>query len=395
MKKRLLFVALYLRTGGVEKSLLSLLSSLDYDTYDVDLLLFDHSGLLFQEVPEKVQILPPLFETYSTPFAAALPELVKKRHYRLLVGKLAAAIVAKLSKGVGTRGRWLIYRQLLSEPDKQYDTAISYLDFFCNYYVTEKVKAKKKIVYNHMDYLYSQKGGWPCPPLDRRCFAKSRYIVTVAESAKASLARVFPEYVEKMRVIHNTVSAQTITRLAGQVPMEYDEQTVTVLTVARLVEEKGLFLALEACRLLVAEGYCFHWFIIGDGPLLKALEAQIAASGLQNHFILLGEKQNPYPYMRYCDIYVQPSKTEAHCVAVEEVLVLQRPIIVTDIPAFKNQIKHRETGWSVPVSAKGLAYGIKGLLGSEPLRKRLALQSRGADKRHAKEIAKFYALLEA
>lgn len=395
MKKKLLFVALYLHTGGVEKSLLALLSSLDYDRYDVDLLLFDHHGVLLNNVPPEVNMLPPLFETYSTPLPKAVPVLMKSGHYRLLTAKLLAAMLARLSKGVGTGSRWAVYRHTLGKLKDHYDVAISYLDFFCNYYVVEKVNADKKIVYNHMDYASGN--GWACPRLEKKSFSQSDYIVSVAESSRRSLQSFFPEFADKMRVIHNSVSTKAIRALAIGCPCEYIKYKgkFRVLTVARLVEEKGVFLALASCKFLVEKGYDVNWFLVGEGPLRRELQIRAKQHGLDRHFILLGEKENPYPYMAYCDVYVQPSKTEAHCVAVEEAMALARPIVVTDIPSFHDQIRHGETGMITAVNARGIADGITGLIKSPGLREALTDRLLHLGERNKEELGKFYQLIEA
>jgi glycosyltransferase involved in cell wall biosynthesis len=396
VKKKLLFVTQYLHTGGIEKSLLTLLSDLDYDKYDVDILLFDHSGVLFKMIPPKVNILPPLFETFSTPLSQAALELIKTGRYRLLFGKILAASLSRLSSGVGTGVRWGVYRNILPKQDKHYDVAISYIDFFCNYYVNEKVSANKKIVYNHMDYAYSQKNGWPCPKLERKSFSGCDYIVTVAESSKKSLESYFPEFSNKMQVIHNRVSPRTIRVMANDPNvLKNIEQikNIKIVTVARLVDEKGVFFALEACKILIDQGYDISWFLIGNGPLFNELKKASIELGIENNFILLGEKENPYPYMGSCDIYVQPSKTEAHCVAVEEAIALGCPIVATDIPAFRNQIQNGETGVIANASPTGISEEIKKLLDSIQFRKNLSENLRNLKGRNQEELEKFNRLI--
>ncbi|MGV3488739.1 MAG: glycosyltransferase [Tuberibacillus sp.] len=395
MKKKLLFVALYMHTGGVEKSLLSVLSSLDYHKYDVDLCLFDHSGVLFDFIPREVNVLPPLFEHYSTPFSKAVPLLLRKGKFKLLSAKLLAALIGKLTKGVGTGARWSAYRWALPKLQKHYDVAISYLDFFCNYYVTEKVHADKKIVYNHMNYADGQKSGWPCPKLESKSFSASNYIVSVAESSRNSLISFFPEIKNKIHVIHNTVSKEAVEKLVNDdEPIEFKASDFNILTVARLVEEKGVLLALEACKILIDEGLDIKWYLIGKGPLQEHLKAQIHAWGLNKSFILLGEKANPYPYMAKCDVYCQPSKTEAHCVAVEEAMVLHRPIVVTDIPAFQEQVKNGVTGIRAGADPVGLASAIKQLFNSYELRQVFSRQLAQSVNRNEQEILKLLELIE-
>jgi glycosyltransferase involved in cell wall biosynthesis len=395
VKKKLLFVTQYLHTGGIEKSLLTLLSDIDYSHYDVDLLLFDHSGVLFKMIPLQVNILPPLFETFSTSLQEAVPYLVRKGNYRLLIGKILAASLSRLAPGVGTGVRWEVYRRILPEQDKHYDVAISYIDFFCNYYVTEKVKADRKIVYNHMDYAYSQKKGWPCPRLERKSFAKSDFIVTVADSSKKSLELFYPEYSHKIQVIHNRVAANAVRTLANDKNLDIKTtKKINIVTVARLVDEKGVFFALEACKNLVERGYDICWFLIGSGDLYHDLQSKSVELGLESNFILLGERDNPYPYMGICDIYVQPSKTEAHCVAVEEALALCCPIVVTDIPAFRDQIENNATGLIVESNAQGIAGGIIKLINSDRLRKQLVNNLKNSIDRHEEQFMKFCRLLE-
>lgn len=397
MKKRLLFVTLYLQTGGVEKSLLSLLHSLNYDNYNVDLLLFDHQGALFKEVPSEVNILPPLFETYSTPLLQAVPTLIKLKKYRLLRGKILAACMATFSKGVGTGSRWFVYRSVLPELPDHYDVAISYIDFFCNYYVAEKVKADKKIVYNHMNYKDGQKGGWPCPRLEKESFSVSDHIVTVAESSREALISFFPEFEAKIQVIHNTISLDTIQTMSKETPCDVfqrNKKTWNIVTVARLAEEKGVLLAIEACKQLVNEGYDLCWFIIGNGLLRSVLEKKIIDMDLQDHFVLLGEQANPYPYMNQCDIYVQPSKTEAHCVAVEEAIALACSIVATNIPSFQHQLNNTGNAKMVPPNAQCLANGIKDCMDAEYKPQVASPTDQLSFDKNMKEVEKFFHLIE-
>ncbi|MBP3038588.1 glycosyltransferase [Bacillaceae bacterium Marseille-Q3522] len=394
MKKQLLFVAQYLHTGGIERSLLTLLEDIDTEKYEIDLLLFDYSGALFPLIPKKIHLLPPLFETFSVPLLQAAPILIKRRKFRILAGKIGAAALGKLSSGVGTEKRWLIYRHTLKNQEKQYDAAIGYMDFFCNYYVIEKVKARKKIVYNHMDYLYSQSQGWPSPRLDRKTFLKSNAVVTVAETSKQSLLDIFPELNEKIHVIANRVSPVTIRKLADEKNTLFaeNEAVLHIVTVARLTEEKGVLLALEACKLLVEQGYPVKWYIVGNGPLREQLQEKMKKLALGKHFILAGEKENPYPYMKGSDIYVQPSLTEAHCVAVEEALALSCSIVVTNIPSFKKQIEDGKNGVIADTSAAGIAQGIIKVLTS--FTKKSSSQNCLFEKRNRDELAKFYQLIE-
>ncbi|RDW20411.1 glycosyltransferase [Oceanobacillus chungangensis] len=396
MKKKIIIITQYMHTGGVEKSLLTLLDEINYEKYEIDLLLFDHSGILFTNIPQNVNILPPLFETYSTPLSNAVPKLIKQGSIRLLIGKVLASGLGKFSRGMGTGIRWSVYRHTLRNMQKHYDIAISYIDFFCNYYITEKVKADKKIVFNHMDYAYAQKDGWPCIKLDRKSFIKSDYIISVSESARKSLESYFPESKSKMHVIKNRVSQEIIRKMAKSQDVYKEYATgFKICTISRLVEEKGVWLALESCYMLVSQGYNVQWILVGNGPLRSELEKRAIDLGLEDKFILVGEKSNPYPYIAGCDVYVQPSKTEAHCIAVEEAIAIRRPIIVTDIPSFNEQITNDETGIIVPLSVEGIYEGIKKLYYSKELRQKLSKRLTLLEDRNKQAIKKFTQLIES
>ena len=370
MKKKLLFMTQYLQTGGVERSLLAVLQGLDYEKYEVDLLLFDYSGGLFSQIPREVNLLPPLYETFSMPLRKAIPHLVSGRRYSLLAAKLLSALAGRMSRGVGTAARWAVYRYTLHATEKTYDTAVSYLDFFCNYYVIEKVKAKQKIVYNHMDYHYSMGQGWPAPDLDELTFRKADWVVCVSESASDSLKEYFPAITSKIKVIANQVSQADLQRQSEELIDLKEELSaeMTIVTVGRLVEEKGIWEAIEACKMLVNRGVSIQWYWIGDGPERGSLTERVKVERLEGAFRLLGEKINPYPYMRSATAYVQPSRTEAHCVAVEEALVLGCPVVVTDIPSFREQIRNRITGIIAEGGSAGLADAIQKLGASDDMR---------------------------
>ena len=79
-KKKILFINYSLHSGGIEKSLVTLLSLFDYNTYDVDLQLFANDGLFLPRVPKQVHLLPPLFpQAYKRNIRQALPLLLKQK----------------------------------------------------------------------------------------------------------------------------------------------------------------------------------------------------------------------------------------------------------------------------------------------------------------------------
>ena len=100
-------------------------------------------------------------------------------------------------------------------------------------------------------------------------------------------------------------------------------------------KEKGIDLALEAALELVKIGRSFKWYVIGDGGERYDLETKIKEYHLENRFILLGLKANPYPYLKHAFLYVQPSRYEGKSIAIDEAKILAKPIITTNYPTTK------------------------------------------------------------
>ena len=89
---------------------------------------------------------------------------------------------------------------------------------------------------------------------------------------------------------------------------------------------------------------------------------------MEKHVILLGKKENPYPYIRACDIYVQPSRYEGKSVTVREAQMLCKPVIVTNYPTAKSQIQDGIDGIIVPMDNEGCATGIINAINNKELR---------------------------
>ncbi len=399
MKKKLLFVMNNLNCGGAEKSLISLLRTVDYELYEVDLFLFRHEGMFLASLPAQVKLLeePPLYPYFDMSVKAAIADCLQHRRYRLALSRLRAGLIFRTEKN---RARceqrvWKHLSQALDSLPGRYDAAIGFLEKNPVYFSIEKVNAARKLGFIHNDY---DKLGMDAA-LDRSYFAQLDYLVTVSEHCGEVLERRFPQYRDKVKVIHNIVSPAMIHALALQTEQTESEKRVsaaraaTIVSLGRLVKQKGFDLAIEACRLLVEEGYAIEWQVIGEGEEREELEKMISRYGLEQSFKLIGLRDNPYPYIRSADIYVQPSRFEGKSIAIDEAKILHKPIVVTDFSTAKDQIKHKENGLIVEMNADAIAAGIRRLIGDEVLRGRLARRLAAEQLGTEHEIDKLYALV--
>ncbi|MFD0588422.1 glycosyltransferase [Paenibacillus sp. GCM10027627] len=401
MKLKLLFVMNHLDCGGAEKALVSLLQVIDYERYEVDLLLFKQEGLFLGHVPKQVRVLvPPAdYRYYDMPLKEAALQLLKKGAVRGLLARLYLGLVMR-TEGNAAKREQLAWRHIVRTfegLEGSYDAAVGFLEKTPIYYIVDKVEAKTKIGWIHTDYVRMGMDA----RLDEPYFRRLDHIVTVSEECGGTLRREFANYTGKIKVIQNIVSPAVIRRMsegkssALSVGSALTGGSIRILTIARLHHAKGIDLAIEAASLLVDRGYPIHWTVLGEGGEEERaqLEALIQKRGLESRFKLPGAVDNPYPYLKAADIVVQPSRFEGKSIAIDEAKILGKPIVTTNYSTVTDQIHHGSNGWIVEMQPRAIAEGIGRLIEEPELRAELA--SRLADERLGteEEVVKLYELV--
>jgi glycosyltransferase involved in cell wall biosynthesis len=392
-KKKILFLNYSLHSGGIEKSLVTILSLLDYDKYDVDLQLFANEGLFLERVPKQVNLLEPLFpKEYRLNIRKAFPALMKAGRPGLAFGRLMVSF-AGLRGTMGERlGKmWNIERRFVRPAEKEYDAAIAFMEGQPIYYCVTKVHSKVKIGFIHGDYEAMGLN----QSYDRSYVTKLDALCTVSESCLASLRRVFPEIADKCHVIYNIISARFLRELAEQGKGFHDEYDgLRILSIARLSHQKGLDIAMPVIAALKQKGFRFRWYIIGVGPEEEKLKAMVQELGLDDRVFFLGERANPYPYLKQCDVYLQPSRFEGKSIAVDEAMALCRPILLTNFSTAADQIDSGVNGLIVPMTSEGIEQGLTQLLTDSELRRSFSDALSSGTYSNESEIQKLYALIE-
>ncbi|CAM4112836.1 glycosyltransferase [Paenibacillus alkaliterrae] len=396
MKKNLLFVIPSLSAGGGERSLVNLLSQIDYSQYNVDLFLFSHEGLFMDLVPEEVCVLPlpDSYNRFALPLKHSVTQFLLAGRASLAYNRIMFSLKNRTIKNVALREQlsWKYLSSSMKNVMKQYDAAIGYLEKTSIYYCVEKVEASKKIGWVHTDY--DKLGMDPC--FDINYFKKLDHIVTVSEECANILKRRFPDQDEKVNVIQNIVSPTVINQLADEGHVDVFNRKgdeIVVLSVGRLNDEKGFDLAIKACKKLVDQGCNFQWNVIGEGEERENLTKLIMEYGVENHFKLLGLKPNPYPYIKQADIYAQTSKFEGKSIAIDEAKILNKPILVTNFSTANDQIKNGVEGLIVEMNSEAVASGIEKLIKEKRLRSSMSTHLSGLQLGTEEEIEKLYKLL--
>lgn len=394
MKKNIVFVLPNLGAGGGEKSLINVLNTIDYSLYNVDLIVFHKSGLFLQSVPQQVTLLeiPGYYQIFKLGLFKASLLFLKQFQFQLFYNRLQFALTNILvkNKAVAEQNNWKYIASAIPQFTKKYDAAIGFLEKSSIYLVTDKISATTKIGWIHTNYSSSGMN----VNFDAVKFSKLKYIVTVSIECQADLIANFPFFQSKIKLIHNIVSPVLINEMASKtVGIESFTATNLLVTVARLSPEKGIDLALEAAKILKEKQVDFQWVIIGDGVERENVTTKIATYNLKGTFILLGLKQNPYPFIAKATVYVQPSRYEGKSLAIDEAKILLKPIIVTNYPSAKDQIKTSVNGLIAQINAVAISDAILELLKNDTLRKQFSINLKKEDLSTTTEIDKLYTLI--
>lgn len=397
MKHTILIFSQAMELGGVERSLLGLLDSIDYDRYDVDLFLMRHSGELMTHLNPKVNLLPEMSQYAS--LAVPMTSLLKKGQIDVLCGRLKGKLAArrfdkqhpgeKPSIAALTYSHKYTLKTMPQITNKTYDLAISFLT--PHYYVRERAKARKYAAWIHTDYTALS--------FDRRAELEmwSGYdtICGVSEQVSRGFQTSFPELAGKVRTIENILSKGLIDAQAREIQTEMkSDGVVSLLSVGRFCDAKNFDNVPDICRRLVGDGLDVKWYLIGYGGDEPLIRQKIAEAGMQDRVIILGKKDNPYPYMRDCDLYVQPSRYEGKAVTVREAQLLGKPVVITDYATSASQLEDGVDGVIVPMDNAGCAAGIAALLRNPARMRQLSEYCAKRDYTNSAEIEKIYALME-
>lgn len=393
MKKKILFVIDSLASGGAEKSLVSLLTLFDYSKYDIDLLMFSNHGLYLPLLPKAVNVLEA--PTYLKRQNYGIKYLVKNKHIKDLYIRIKNSIDLRnpylKNKYHGAQISWRNISKGIENVDKEYDVAIAYSQGMPTYYVAENVNAQKKLCWVNIDYKvakYNKK-------YDIKYYNKFDNVVAVSDSCKDVLIDEIPILKSKVKVIYDIISPTLIKNMAEEKKGFNDTyEGIRILTIGRLVYQKGYEYAIEAAYKLKQDGFDFKWYAIGEGNLESSLRDMIKKLNIEDNFILLGTTPNPYPYLKQSDIYVQPSRFEGFGLAIAEARLLKKPIVATNFTIVHNQLRDKENGLIVDMNSTSLYEGIKLLMENDQLRNTICLNLAKEDVGTEDEILKVYELIE-
>ena len=396
-KKRILIFSHAMELGGAERVLLGLLEAIDTTRCDVDLFLMRHEGELLKDIPDTIHLLPeiPQYACLAVPIMNVLKRGQFGVAFGRLLGKEKAKQRCKALDVAGENDIALEYSHKYTElfmpdiGDGTYDLAISFLT--PHYFVRDKIQAKKKIAWIHTDYsklivdCESQLPMW------------SAYdqIISISDQVSKAFLGVFPELSGKVEVLPHFMPVEYIRRKAKEECERFEaSDRVSLLSVGRFSNAKNFDNVPDICRRIREAGVNIKWYLIGYGGDEGFIRHKIMEAGMEEYVIILGKKENPYPYIQACDLYVQPSRYEGKCVSVIEAQILGKPVVITDYPTSGSQLENGVDGVIVPQDNAGCAEGIIRLLQDPEKMAELQRNCANRDYSNAEAMDKLYALME-
>lgn len=402
MKKRIFINIHYLEIGGAERALLGLLSYLNPDKVDIDLFVNQHTGEFMPLIPEWVNLLPEISE--YTCIERPITTIVKEGHWGIALRRIWAKYKYKQylnTLTVEQRQHDASIFQYVADAVEgalpslahlgEYDLAISFLQ--PHNIVLNKVKAKKKICWIHTDYSTIHVNH----DLELPVWNAFDYVVSISDDCTRAFVQTFPELKDKIVLIENILSPLFVRRQADldEVTAEMPDElgVVKILTIGRFSLPKKIEGIPHICAEMERLGVDFRWYVIGYGPDRKIQEA-LDKYGMRHRMKLLGKKSNPYPYIKACDIYAQPSIYEGKSVTVREAQMLCKPVVITDYPTAKSQINHDVDGVIVPLDEVQTAMGIVDFINNSELRDKIVSHLCTHDFGNEAEVEKIYSLMD-
>lgn len=344
--KKILFGITSLTLGGAERVLVDLSNAL-CDKYEITIFTIYAKGELEKQLSKKLKVK----SLYNV-------------EYNELTNIKRIIIPLKI-----LLNRKKIYKKYIYD---NYDVEIAFLEGPITRLLSINNKNTKKIAWIHNDITKVFGNGLKSKLkkiLDKRIYSKYDTIVFVSEDNLKKFNKEYKDirnkYLEpiKKEVIYNYIDKENIIKKAEEKndDIVFNKDRINFVTVARLVEQKGIDRLIEIHSRLIKNGLKHNFYIIGDGPEKEKLEILIKKQKIEETFKLLGKKENPYPYIKKADYFCLLSRFEGYGMVLEEAKILDKPIIITDTAA-REAVENYENSRIFKNTEDGIYNGLKNII---------------------------------
>lgn len=346
--KKILFISDSLNYGGVEKSLVDLITFLKKNfEIEIDLFLFDNSGVYINEIKNYVNHFYS-FDTEAQAFLGKkkfiLRRIVTNCGFFSLFKFFTLIIKIYFNKNFSKNSFSNKYRKIIIDSSlvelPEYDIAIAYSGKHLLYFCDKKVKSKYKFTYIHGDTSFYDVDQYITE------YNNMDKIICVSEYCKSQINNHSESFENKSICIYNLIDFNSINLLKKEkVENIFDKNYINAVSVGRLSSEKNYFYLVSLFNKMINKYSNLRLYIIGDGPEKKKIKKFIVENNLQKHIFILGYKKNPYSYMKQSDFYVQPSINEGFCLSIYEAYYLKKVILTNNVADVSKLIKNEVNGF--------------------------------------------------
>lgn len=326
MKKNVLIVNNNMAIGGIQKSLVNLLSAVSGD-YNITLLLMCKNGDLLKDIPENVKVIE----------AGKIVRIMGMTQAQAAeAGAFTALWRAFWTVLTRIFGIKLTFRALskMYKLKGEYDCAISFMQnnamkiFYggCNEIVLNSVKSPYKACFIHCDFLnYEGNNAY-----NAAVTMKFDKIAGVSESVTKRFLEAVPQAREKAVTVRNCYDFEALSEMGNEYKADYTNGIVNIFSASRISSEKGIMRMIPVFAELKKSGLRFIWRIAGSGRDAQKAAELVKELKLEEDIIFLGQLVNPYPYFKSSDLLLVPSYAEAAPMVFGEAKFFGLPVFSTD-----------------------------------------------------------------
>lgn len=322
-KTHLLFRIRSMEIGGVQKVLLEYLKNIPKDVFDISLIVNLHQGELLNEIPKNIR-------THA--IGKGKDDLSQNQWIKTLQLVLRRGILYFYQKFPA-----FLYKKLHTKPDIE----IAFETSVFSDVINSPIKSSKKIAWLHNDLVNTNTD----ENINLQIISlmkKFDACIFVSEFAKNNLKKHYNASFSNAYVINNPINAREIKEKSKAFTPILSRPSF--VAAGRLTKSKGCFTLLSTHQNLIKNGFHHYIYILGDGPEKQNLIQKIKEFGLEDTFILLGSQRNPYPYFIKADFFIHPSHRESYPMVILENLLLEKPIISTNVGGIPEMIENGKNG---------------------------------------------------
>ena len=355
IKMKILFIVSDFDMGGITSSLRNFSELLIKKGHEVHVL-----NLPKKELPEdfdpKIELIE--LEGRSRYWDITAESVFKAKGLK----KVKLLFIGILKKILNKDGKWnkFIFKKSFW---MGYDVVVGFRQSpICFYLTTEKTDALRKLGFWHGDIHSENVASWMhySYSLDK--------LACVSNAVAEGIEEKYPLLKGKTCTVYNVFNGEAIKALAVEPFEGYEENIFNIVTVARVdFVQKQLDWIPIICEKLKKDGFCFRWYIVGDGPDLKKLCDLITEHQVEDVVLVCGRQVNPYPYIKNAQLFSLLSSWEAYGMVVMEALICGTPVVSAYYPALSEILDNEKNGIISENSMDGVYRAVKKVLQDKEL----------------------------